>query len=133
MVTTTDKGTPEQFIRSLPWSIDVLWQGRSGVHQLDDDRRATITLSTSAGVTGMSTSDHWTGFDVKIVSKTSGPIVAKAFGFRDHLTERADTRSDHPNQKFEVIGYCGWKWYIAEPAHPEHFTQAVETWIDEWR
>ena len=122
--------TAQAFCEALPWSLDFLWQGMSGVHRLDDERRATVELA----IRGYG--DHYPGMNVTIASKRAGTIASKYFRFDDFLSERADNRTDHPigkNTTFEVVAYCGWKWYIATPAHPEHFTQAVEAWIEEWR
>lgn len=133
-MTIQDKGSAQQFIiTTLPWAIDVLWQGKSGVHVIDDDRRATLTIEYSY------TRGNYDQFNVEITSKSSGPIVNKRFKFDDHLprNERADSReSDYPiggNPCFKVVDHCGWHWYIAMPAHPEKFTQAIEEWIDTWR
>lgn len=127
-------GTAQEFLESLPWSLDLhlLWQGQSGVAIIDNDRRATITLATHGRA------DHYEGCNVEITSKTIGRIMSKWFAFDEYLHERTDIRSDHPigssNPCFYVWHSRGdWSWYIAIPAHPEHFTQAVEGWIDQWQ
>lgn len=130
MSTTTDRGTAAQFLSALPFTIPILWQGQSGLHEIDDERRATLTIATHT------TAGHYVGVRADIGSKLHGPITSKFFPFDDHLTGRADDRADYPlgnNKCFMVIEHCGWGWYIAVPAHPEEFTQAVEAWLDGWR
>lgn len=128
-----DKGSAQQFVSAFPWAIDVLWQGKSGVHVIDDDRRATLTIEYSH-VQG-----DYDQFNVEIASKSAGLIVNKRFKFDEYLPrdERSDDRKgDYPwgrNPCFMVTDHCGWHWYIAVPAHPEKFTHAIEEWIDTWR
>jgi len=125
-------GSPQEFIQSLPWTLEpILWQGKSGVWKLDDTRIATIKLDTHG------THDHYLGVTVEITSKTHGEIKRKWFGFDEYLkqSDRKDTRSDYPhgsNSCFCVLGYCGWQWYIAIPSKPQDFTKAVELWICCW-
>ena len=118
-------GSAQRFVSSLPWKLPIMWQGKSGIWKLDEDRIATIALSVRG------THDHYKGVLVEITSKTKGPIKTKWFGFDEYLTARSDTRIDYKGG-FEVIAYCGWEWYIAEPAHPELFTKAVERWLHSW-
>lgn len=121
----------QEFMASLPWKIDVLWQGKSGVHRLDDDRRVTIELAIVGSV------DHYPGCRVKLFSKTNGEIVAKYFSFNEYLdiADLTPESAAHPNVKHVQHFYVwtGGTWYIAVPSDPSPFTQAIETWIDEWR
>lgn len=121
----------QEFMASLPWTIDVLWQGKSGVHQLDDDRRVTIELA----IYGYA--DHYPGCRVKLFSKTNGEIVAKYFNFNEYLALRDVTPESeaHPSLKHvqDLHVWSDGTWYIAVPRDPSPFTQAIETWIDQWR
>lgn len=130
MTTTTNAECPTDFLASLPWEIPITWSGRSGLHILDDDRRATLRLWS--GDRG----GQYPGVHVEITSKTTGMIKSQVFLFDDHLHDRADTRTDHPtrgNPCFEVIEHIGWRWYIAIPLVPEAFVDVVEEWIEAWR
>jgi len=126
-------GTAQEFIQSLPWTLEpIIWQGKSGVWKLDDERIATIKLNTSG------THGHYTGVAVDITSKLTGKIKEKWFNFDEYLdrNDRTDNRTaDYPhgnNSCYCVIDHCGWQWYIAIPKHPERFTKAVELWICCW-
>ena len=116
-----DKGTKKTFCKSLNWPIVIQWFDLQGTHMLDNDRRAVITMVTRGH------KDHYVGFNVEITSKTNGRIESKFFRFDDYLPNK---QNEH---QFEVIAYCGWKWYIAVPESTEPFTEAVTRWIDNWR
>lgn len=132
--TTRQKRTATDTLATLPWTIEVLWQGESGVHVIDGDRRATIGLFHGGYA------DHYFGLKVSIASKTQGEIVLKVFDFNDFLDiddltpESAAHQNKHYVQRFHLWGSHGaCDWYIREPAHPEKYTQAIEEWIDTWR
>lgn len=134
--------SPTGFITSLPWTEDFLWQGKTGTLVLDEDRRVTLTLDD------VGTRDHFNGMRAKLVSKTNGEIVVKWFAFDDHLdpADRLDGR-EHRFEGHKSFGhpypgntcYYAWRnsgnigWYIANPATPSDFTEAVEEWIATWR
>jgi len=127
---------------TFDWPYDAEQHSGDIIIRLDDERRAVIELTTSVHA-GFSTSDHWTGVDVSIVSKTAGKIESKLFLFDDvlptGLAHRTDGRSDYPlgsNRCFELIGYArrgADDWYIAHPANPSMFSATVMRWVDLWR
>lgn len=135
--------SPTGFIQSLPWTEDFLWQGKTGTLVLDEDRRVTVTLDD------VGTRDHFNGMRAKVISKTNGEIVVQWFAFDDHLdpADRLDGRFYRylGGGKSEGYPYPGnpcfyaWRnggkigWYIANPATPSDFTEAVEEWITTWR
>ena len=119
-------GVKAAFCRSLDWRIDIRWCDLTGIHEIDEDRRAVITLMSST------VHDHFDGFGVEIVSKQSGKITSKFLRFNDYLSARVDSRKDYSG--FCVISHTGWGWYIAEPAAKARpFCEAIETYIAAWR
>lgn len=131
-MTTATKTDPfQQFCASLPWEIPILWQGKSGVHQLDGDRRVVIELSTWGH------GDEYPGFWVEIISKTNGLVVKKYFKFDEYLflADISESSASHPNVH-TVKSFHVWRegrWYIREPRDPSPFTHAVGAWIEQWR
>lgn len=139
----TSYPNPAEFLASLPWTEAFVWQGKCGTLVLDDDRRVTATLDD------VGTRDHYNGIRVKVISKTNGEIVTKWFAFDDHLdpADRLDgceyrslgglKGAGHPYPGSPC--FYAWRnrgeigWYIANPATPSDFTEAVELWIDLWR
>lgn len=121
--------SPKQvFTQSLEWSIPITWFDRQGLHRLDDDRVAAITLEIQ-GVSG-----SYPGFHVEIVSQVHGKLFQKFFNFNDYLPphQRSDHRTDYTGG-FVVNANCGWQWYIAIPASTQPFTEAIERWIEHFR
>jgi hypothetical protein len=120
-VTATKHSTMGEFLEAeLPWTLDFEWFSDGyGVHRLDDDRRAQVTLTTNGY------GDHYEGVDVEIISKTGGPIVKKRLLFDSYLLPggRADDRTDYPiggNVTYyawtsSMASRREWQWYIAVP------------------
>lgn len=128
----TQNNDAQDFCSSLGWTIPLTWRGREGIHLLDADRRAVLTLSSSY------IGGHYPQFTVEIVSKTKGVIARRNFVFDEFLPagNRSDGRKDYPlggNTCFEVVEHCGWKWYIAVPSSTEPYCRTVESWINDWR
>lgn len=125
----------------FPWTIDIDWFGKSGVHVLDDDRRAEITVHSTRTV------DDYDALTVDLVSKTAGKITSETFRFRDFLPLHDVTEASGNHRSIDHVNHihawvsrhstyptgqkCG--WYIAVPAHPEQLSSAIERWIDLYR
>lgn len=72
--------SPKQaFVQSLAWSIPITWFDRQGLHRLDDDRVAVLTLEIQGTI------GSYSGFQVEIISKTRGKLFQKYFNFNDYL------------------------------------------------
>lgn len=117
------------------------WIGAELYITLDDTRRAIVSVDTTG------THEHYDRIRVKVVSKMTGPIDDRSFGFRAFLggVRRADSRVSgqhawpesspalqHLNQtnvRYEVINHCGWDWYIAIPATTLPLTEAVAAYV----
>lgn len=127
--------TKAGFCNSLPWGLVIDWFDLVGIHKLGKDRRVKIELATHG------TSDHYPGFRVTILNKHEGKVDSKYFQFDDYLdrspTARTDGRDDYPTggkgRCYEVIGYCGWHWYIATPKSAVPFCSAVKAYIGLFR
>jgi len=129
-----NNGDKAAFCRSLDWGIGIRWFDRTGIHQLGDGRLARIELETRG------TSDHYPGFLVTVLSKQEGQVDRKYFQFDDYLSakleDREDGRGDYPlrgNRCYEVIGHCGFDWYIARPLGTRPFCEAVEAYLEAFR
>ena len=125
------KGNGTDFLRRF--GFEGLYNGLSVTRKLDEDRLATISLSTSNGQT-LPTSGHYVSLKVKVVDKRKGKIDEQTFVFDDHLDkgDRKDKRTDHPDgggRTFQVIEYCGWDWYIAVPRSLGPLKGAVEGYL----
>jgi hypothetical protein len=127
--------TKSGFCKSLDWNLPFSWFDLVGIHVLDQDRRARIELATYG------TSDHYPGFRVTILNKREGKVDEKFFQFDDYLDRslaaRTDGRDNYPTRGlgrcYEVIGHCGWDWYIATPKDTQRFCGAVEAYIEAFR
>jgi len=122
------------FMESLEFEIDVTWRDKSGTHKLDDNRHVSIVLATSG------THDKYPGVKVTVYHNQNGALGSHYFRFDDFLDKdkRIDQRPDYPGGDrrtlhFQVIGHCGWYWYIATPKTSRPFCEVVEGWIEEWR
>lgn len=102
------------------------WFDLTGVRELDADRKIIIKMVTQGYA------DHYTALLVRIVHKKEGGIVRKLFQFSDYLFLAA--KQPHPNYRadmpLQVIGSCGWDWYIAIPNSTAPLVDSVEQWID---
>ena len=130
-----DKGTKDGFCRSLEWEIPIRWFDLTGIHDLDEDRRAKVELTIRG------TRDQYLGFLVTILNKREGEVDRKFFHFDDYLdrsmSARTDGREDYPHNRdcrcYEVAANCGWKFYIAEPRTTRPFCEAVEAYVESFR
>lgn len=125
-----NKATKQDFCESFPWPFDIQWFDLQGIHILDKNRRAVITMVTR------SHADHYVGFSVEIISKTKGNIESKFFRFDDYLPKKKrkdQHKASDKDRSFSVIGYCGWEWYIAVPNDVGPFVIAICNWLDNWR
>jgi hypothetical protein len=130
-----NRGTKDEFCKSLDWEIPIKWFDRTGLHKLDADRTAKIELATRG------TQDHYPGFMVVILNKREGEVDRKFFKFDDYLdrdlSARTDGREDYPhsprNRCYEVTSYCGWEFYIAKPKSTRAFCAAVEAYVESFR
>lgn len=104
----------QNFCESLPWDIKLQWFDRSGIYLMDADRRVKITLSERGHM------QHYVGFNVQLISKTSGKIDEKFFNFNEYLPGTTG-----------LVSYIAWDWN-AVPKHPEKFTKAIEAYIKLW-
>lgn len=129
--------SPEAFCRSFEWSKpeSITWSGSSGWIVLDSERRVNIKL-TDTPHGGMGYVDHYYGFGVTIVSKTTGKIAYEGFAFDDFLEDSVDNRGDKTLKAGEKTfygyknrhdGYC---WHIAVPTTTKAVTQAIEAFIN---
>jgi hypothetical protein len=120
------EGNGADFCRRLPWKRKFVWNGLTGVSELDEERLAKVAMVTTG------CSQHYGGFRVTIVNKKSGAIDQTHFSFNDHLDRslgaRTDGRTDHDS--FMVISYIAWDWYIAKPKTARPFCKAVEDHIN---
>lgn len=103
----------------------VTWFDLTGVRELDEDRKVVIEMVTQGYA------DHYTALLVRIIHKVESEIVRKLFRFEDYLW--AAHKQPHPNyrkdMKLEVIGPCGWEWYIAVPSSTAPLVDSIELWI----
>lgn len=100
------------------------WIGAELYVSLDDTRRVVISIHTTG------TAEHYNRLAAKVVSKTSGPIDDRSFGFMAFLggVSRTDWR-ESVHDRFEVIDHCGWDWYIAVPSTTLPLTEAVAAYV----
>lgn len=123
--------TRAEFMQKFEWEplealgLRMEWIGSDLFVHLDADRRAVVTIATTW------IADHYRALVVKILNKREGEVDRKTFSFSEHLNgvQRADTRSDLPQQQFEVISYVHWNWYIAIPSTTTPLTEAVAAYV----
>lgn len=129
---TKKNRTYADFLRTaFPWKARIEWFGRGGIVTLDDNRRAEIDPAKLDNY-GQQTE----GLEVKIVDKKGGKITRRSFRYDDFMVERADNRTDYQplnDRCFMVAENIGLDWYIAIPAQPQDFSEAVEHFIDLYR
>jgi|SRR5271165_874061 len=105
---------------------DVRWFDVVGMVPLDDKRRARLELVTQG------TSDHYEGIEVRIVSKTDGPVDRKVFLFRDYVSERLGREKHSLEAEIAVYGYVGWKWYCDTKPVLAPLIEAIDNYIATW-
>lgn len=101
---------------------DVRWFDVVGMIPLDGSRRARLELVTQG------TSEHYEGIEVRIVSKTDGPVDRKTFRFSDYVSER----HGREDAEIAVIGYVGWKWYCDTKPVLAPLIDAIDNYIATW-
>lgn len=117
----TDK---EKFCRSFEWIIVIDWFDLVGYSSVDENRRAKITLDY------LGHHDHYIGFWVSILNKLEGVVDKKFFRFGDYLEIDESVRHD---SALQVIGHCGWHWYISKPKNTRPICEAIEKYIGVFR
>lgn len=108
----------------------ISWYGRKGVIELDGDRVAQISLSDAGH------HNHFSKFEVEIISKTHGKISSHGFSFDDYF------RAPLPNINYHVNGSLFKEseqpkdaWYLNEPSREDIDRLAVHIceFIDAYR
>ncbi len=125
--------TPKEFCESLPWTIPILWEGRSGVHAVDEERRFTLILSTRApGETVFK--NHYVGFEVILASKRTGQINWHFVTFADYVRMIDGSSIGWADKGIYVYPSSrhGWGWNVV-PSGVGDAIAAVEGWMNAWR
>ena len=111
----------------------VLFADGFGIIQLDEDRRAVITLMSRFIF------HHYDALKVEIINKRTGEIDSRLFPF-DMLpaTERADDRSEyligpHHNKFTAGVVTGSFDWYIAVPKSTDPLVNEIMRYIGQWR
>lgn len=105
---------------------DITWYGRKGVMKIDDERRATILLTTNGN------RDYYVGYEVAIKNKEDGTVDYHRFYFNDYFT-KDDNVSDRDGG-YLMISYAAKDWYKSVPSNEaqDRFTAEILDYIQQW-
>ena len=89
-----------------------------------DDVIFKVTLQTG------NCADHYDRLKLTVIGKSQQKVIdTQCFIFDDYLAVKPDSRT---HNKFEVIGYCGWHWYIQQPTQSSinHMINEIKSYME---
>lgn len=118
---------------AFPWTIDLEWFGVHGIHSIDGERLAKITLVEAGRGDAEKRGGQFTGFRVAILSRRRGELDTTTVFFADTMAPlEVGGRKVEPH----ISSFGGWRWHQGHSL-PEPDTTgvvaAVERIIDHWR
>lgn len=118
---------------AFPWTIHLEWFGVHGIHSLDGERLAKITLVEAGRGDAMRRCGEFTGFRIAILSRRRGELDATTVFFADTMAPlEVGMRKVAPY----ISSLGGWRCHqgysLPEP-DTAGVVAAVERIIDHWR
>lgn len=104
-----------KLMKSFPWELHVKHYGKFCVYEIGTHTHAKVEIVTNG------TQDHYDGFQVTIINKTSGKVDSVYFPFNEHMSTRSDVRCLGKDPT----------WYLSTPDKKslDTFTRMVENFI----
>lgn len=108
---------------------DINWFGKKGIVKLDDERRATIRLTTNGTV------DEYEGYEVAIKNKEEGTVDLHCFMFDEYFTPNDNVSNrDWDLNGYRVLAYVSKDWHLNVPSNEvqDRFVEEILDYIHQW-